>query len=119
MLVSAIEGQTEVIKAGFADIAAMRKMWADNLPKLVSNFKGKGGQEEVSLTKGQVLLAYCCALHSDSQLCLRSTLGFTPAACYAQPCCFVDLYSVARTRRSARWWPKPSWSATSTRAQIR
>jgi len=95
MLVSAIEGQTDIMKRGFEDIADMKKMWADNMPKLVSQAKGKGGQEKVALTKAEVGLACCCALRTNFQHCLCSTLLCIPAASHVQSCCCVPLYCIA------------------------
>ena len=67
MVISAMEGLTDIVKKGFGSIAAIIELVVSSMPEIISNTTSNAGN--VKLTKAEVrLTAYCFVGASNSLL---------------------------------------------------
>ena len=77
MLASALEGMRDVMQKGFADIAVMKQLVVENMPRLIAKTAGKADDENVKLTTAEVTLAVSSSQPPTSSLLQISVIPAT------------------------------------------
>ncbi len=68
MVISSLEGLTDVLKTGFADVAAMKDQMERVLPKLTNQAADMGSSSKVKLSKVEVRQTLSYSVHSAAPL---------------------------------------------------